>query len=531
MSTKSQNSPIADSAGNGPSITTSSTYDDVPYGSYPVSASHPDRLYSMAKLFGMEPVPPENARILEIGCAGGGNLLPLASTFPNAECVGIELSQVQCSYAAEAIKFIDFKNVSIRQGSVTDIDASFGKFDYILCHGVFSWVPDFVREAILRVAAENLSDQGVAFISYNTLPGWYMRGMIRGMMIEHVKHIEEPIKKVAQARALIKYLVDANANVYTPHAIYLRSEAELLATVPDSYILHEHLEDINQAFYFRDFIALAVQSNLQFLGEANLASTWIGNLSAEAQKGLNAINDAILRGHYMDCIAGRSFRETYLVKASAKVDRNLENERLRGLRFSGKYDPVNEPNVTDGSTSYKLKNGQTIHTSDPVVKAAFAVLTEAYPESRTAERIVTAMETSGSLVDSREGAVNKVLHTLVNGVLGGWVDFRYLPDRMQKQISNRPRATPWARAQALANKYVTTQRHEFMIINEAQRQLIPLLDGSRTIEDLISEVSVLLNTGLLKLEIKGNVVSADVPKMLVTQTLSQLANDSLLIPD
>lgn len=220
MSTVPQSSSIPQDSKTVPSTTAASTYDEVPYGSYPVPASHPDRLYSMAKLFGMQPVPPENARILEIGCAGGGNLLPMASMFPHAECVGVELSQVQCDYGSEAIKFTDFKNVSIRQGSVTDIDASFGKFDYILCHGVFSWVPEFVREAILRVASENLSDQGISFISYNAMPGWYMRGMIRGMMIEHVKLIDEPIKKIAQARALLKFLVDANANVNTPHAIF-----------------------------------------------------------------------------------------------------------------------------------------------------------------------------------------------------------------------------------------------------------------------------------------------------------------------
>ncbi|MFN7291217.1 MAG: methyltransferase regulatory domain-containing protein, partial [Pirellula sp.] len=443
MSTVPQSSSVPQDANSIPASSAASTYDEVPYGSFPVPASHPDRLYSMAKLFGMQPVRPENARILEIGCAGGGNLLPMASMFPNAECVGVELSQVQCDYGSEAIKFTDFKNASIKQGSVTDIDESFGKFDYILCHGVFSWVPEFVREAILRVSSENLSDQGIAFISYNALPGWYMRGMIRGMMIEHVRQIEEPIKKIAQARALLKYLVDANANVNTPHAIFLRSEAELLAKMPDSYILHEHLEDTNHAFYFRDFITLAAKFNLQFLGEASIASTWTGNLSPEAQKGLNPINDAIARGHYMDCITGRTFRETYLVKSSTKVDRNLEDGRLLPIRFSGNFETTNDNNTTDGSTGYKLKNGQIIHTTDPIVKGALEVLTTVHPESRTADEIVTELAARNVKFESREQTVNKVLSTLVHGVLGGWAEFRFLPDRMQSKISSRPRATKW----------------------------------------------------------------------------------------
>ncbi|MCU0713154.1 MAG: class I SAM-dependent methyltransferase [Pirellula sp.] len=531
MSTVPQSSTVPQDAKPVSANPAASTYDEVPYGSYPVPASHPDRLYSMAKLFGMNPVPPENARILEIGCAGGGNLLPMASMFPNAQCVGVELSQVQCDYGSEAIKFTDFKNASIKQGSVTDIDASFGKFDYILCHGVFSWVPEFVREAILRVSSENLTDQGIAFISYNAQPGWYMRGMIRGMMIEHVRQIEEPIKKISQARALLKFLVDSNHNVNTPHAIFLRSEAELLAKMPDSYILHEHLEDTNHAFYFRDFIALAAKFNLQFLGEASIASTWPGNLSSEAQKGLNPINDAIARGHYMDCITGRTFRETYLVKSSSKVDRNLEDSRLMPLRFSGKFETVNDANVTDGSTSFKLKNGQIIHTQDPIVKGALEILTSLHPESRTADEIVTELENRKISFDSREQTVNKILSTLVHGVLGGWIEFRYLPDRMQNKVTRRPTVTTWARVQALANKYVTNQRHEFIRIDDAQRQIIPMLDGTRTLDDIISEVSVLLSTGLLTVSVKGNVDSKEIPKAVVAQVLTQLAQNAMLLPE
>lgn len=531
MSTVPQSSTVPQDMNSVPGSPAASTYDEVPYGSYPVPASHPDRLHSMAKLFGMNPVPPENARILEIGCAGGGNLLPMASMFPNAQCVGVELSQVQCDYGSEAIKFTDFKNASIKQGSVTDIDASFGKFDYILCHGVFSWVPDFVRDAILRVSSENLSDQGIAFISYNALPGWYMRGMIRGMMIEHVRHIEEPIKKIAQARAMLNFLVDSNQNVNTPHAIFLRSEADLLSKMPDSYILHEHLEDTNQAFYFRDFIALAAKFDLQFLGEASIASTWPGNLSAEAQKGLNPINDAIARGHYMDCITGRTFRETYLVKNSTKVDRNLEDSRLLPLRFSGKFEATKNANVTDGSTSYKLKNGQVIHTTDPLIKEALEVLTSVYPESRTSEEIVSELENRNVPLDSREQAATKVLSTLVHGVLGGWVEFRYLPDRMQNKIALRPQATAWARVQALANSYVTNQRHEFIRIDDTQRQILPLLDGTRTLDDIISEVSVLLSTGLLKVFVKGSTDPREISKAVVTQVLAQFAKHAILLPD
>lgn len=73
-----------------------------------------------------------------------------------------------------------------------DIDDSLGRFDYILTHGVYSWVPPAVQEKILRLCASNLTEHGVAYVSYNVNPGWSMRGMLRDMMCYHASRFEDP---------------------------------------------------------------------------------------------------------------------------------------------------------------------------------------------------------------------------------------------------------------------------------------------------------------------------------------------------
>ncbi|MCE3017006.1 MAG: methyltransferase regulatory domain-containing protein [Pirellula sp.] len=510
-------------------------YDDVPYGSYPVAASHPDKLYTMAKLFGLNPVLPDNARILEIGCAGGGNILPLASLMPNSTCVGVELSQVQVDFGKEAIRFTGMKNCTIQQGSVTDITPEFGKFDYILCHGVYSWVPDFVREAILRVCSENLSENGVAYVSYNVLPGWYFRGMIRGMMLEHVRDIVDPVKKANQCRALLKFLVDSNANSNSPHAQYLRSEKAMLDKLPDSYIMHEHMENINVPFYFRDFIKAASQFHLQFLGEASLASTWAGNLPLVAQQGLEQIQDAVQRGHYMDCISGRSFRETYLVHAGAKINRTLRNDLLKTLRFMGKFEMLQDPNGTtpaDPNTKrYLGGNGQVITTSDLRWHAMMEYLTRVFPCSKSISELRKHIEPILSEEDREKTSDDHLISTLMSGVLGGWLDFRFPKDRMQVEGIDRPRVTSWAICQAQANRFVTNLRHDFTTVNEAVRQIIPLLDGKHDLKAIASEVDVLIKTGLLKVQSSGtiNVDSKEIPMMVAKQSIEQLAKQALLL--
>ena len=109
-----------------------STYDEVPYESYPYIQSHPHHLRTLGVLFGMNPTIPEEARILELGCAAGGNIIPHAVNYPKAKFVGVDLSKTQIEEADKHVQGLGLKNIKFHHCSITDIDDSFGKFDYII---------------------------------------------------------------------------------------------------------------------------------------------------------------------------------------------------------------------------------------------------------------------------------------------------------------------------------------------------------------------------------------------------------------
>jgi methyltransferase-like protein/2-polyprenyl-3-methyl-5-hydroxy-6-metoxy-1,4-benzoquinol methylase len=519
-------------AGNAPVLAAQKAYDSVPYCSYPIPASHPDRLYAAARLFGLDPVIPDNARILEIGCAGGGNLLPIASTLPKSKCVGIEISPVQCENGKIAIQFTGMKNVDIRQASVTEIAKEFGEFDYIVCHGVFSWVPPHVREAILRVCSDNLSPKGIAYISYNVLPGWYLRGMTRGMMLEHVKSIANPTERVAQARSLMNFLVESNKNSNTGHATYLRSEAEILAKSPDHYLFHEHLEDINVPFYFRSFIEEASKFGLQYLSESCIPTIWPQNLSPEACKVIETITDEVTRGHYMDCVLGRTFRETLLVHKSVEIKRSIEADRFAEAKFYGSYEL--RPELAEGDQRvYKTYKGGHINTSGASWEIAMKKMTEAFPCALSLDEIYSAVEEENSKLDKPEPVDRgKLLTTLILGTMSGWVEFQYTPNRMKSKVPKFPKVTAWASSQAQASGFITNLRHEFISIHDVHRQIIPLLNGSNDLESIISQVKVRIDTGLMKIDVKGLNPGGDAVAREVSRTaLEYLASRSLLWND
>src|SRR5262249_43817357 len=155
---------------------------ELPYPSNPYPYTHPDHLATVAALLGMKPAAADHCRVLELGCASGGNLIPMAYGLPDSSFFGLDLSGEPVRQGEELVEALGLKNIQLRRMSILDVDDRLGQFDFIICHGVYSWVPAEVQDKILDICARQLAPQGVGFISYNTYPGWHMRGMIRAVM-------------------------------------------------------------------------------------------------------------------------------------------------------------------------------------------------------------------------------------------------------------------------------------------------------------------------------------------------------------
>ena len=243
------------------------SYEELPYDGQAFSVTHPDALAVAASLRGMSPAPVETCRILELGCANGGNLIPMAYSLPSSRCVGIDLSPRQITDGQAVVDALGLRNVTLRAMSILDVGPDFGEFDYIICHGVFSWVPRVVQDKILEICKQNLALNGVAYVSYNTYPGWHFRGMIREMMNFHVQPFGTVQERVQHSRAFLNLMVKI-WNHRDPDSTFgrvLKEEAEELEKERDSYVFHEHLEDFNEPLYFQEFIARAESYGLQYL--------------------------------------------------------------------------------------------------------------------------------------------------------------------------------------------------------------------------------------------------------------------------
>src|SRR5690606_9530327 len=138
----------------------------------------------------------------------------------------------------------------------------------ILAHGVFSWIPPEVREAMMRVMRDNLSPHGIGYISYNTYPGWKAGDIVRDAMLLHSHGAETDDEKLARAKAMLNLLSDGAApgNSLAPS---LRDAVTQLRKQSDYYIAHKYLETFDSPCYLLEFIELASRYGLSHVGDAD----------------------------------------------------------------------------------------------------------------------------------------------------------------------------------------------------------------------------------------------------------------------
>lgn len=278
------------------------SYAAVPYTSLPYPRTHPDHLAAMARLRGVRAPDPERACVLEIGCGSGGNLLPMAAHLPDARFVGIDLSAEELARAP-----LVPPNATLRVGDGAVAD---GAFDYVIAHGVWSWVPPPTRRALLTAIRRVLTPDGVAFVSYNVLPGWHLRGAVRDLLRRHTRD-RAPAEALAAAGALLQHL-DRTAPRAGAWRAVLDEERLRLGAADAGYLFHELLEPENHPIAFEDFVAETRAAGLDFLCEADP----LAHPTAGVRRALAPLvgDDPIAVEQALDWSRGRSFRCSLLVR-------------------------------------------------------------------------------------------------------------------------------------------------------------------------------------------------------------------------
>jgi SAM-dependent methyltransferase len=243
-------------------------YDELPYESQPIPQTAPEQLALVSRYFGGPAPIIEGCHYLEIGCGSAANLLPLAFYRPRDTYVGLDAAETALSSGREAAERIGLDNLMLVRGELAD-RASWpeGPFDFVLAHGVFSWVGPEIREALLELVAASLAPEGVACVSYNAMPGFFPRALLRQTLLRFVDPAEPLSGRTARAREVASVLSRALGATDHPYAHLLVHEATRAVEATDGYVAHELIAPHNEAFWYGDFVALARERGLEPIGD------------------------------------------------------------------------------------------------------------------------------------------------------------------------------------------------------------------------------------------------------------------------
>ncbi len=483
-------------------------YDDIIYPEAAFAQSHPDRLAMLGTLLGMTPAPVENCRVLELGCGTGGNLIPMAYQYPNSAFVGIDYAATQIDVARAASDAVKLQNIEFLAKNFLDVtDESLGEFDYIIAHGIYSWVPRTVQTKMLDLYKQHLAPNGIAYISYNTLPGWRMYGVGREMMMYRIRNVTDYAERTRIAREFFNFIANIPKSLdndthwsqfMNAFGILLQSQASYLQSKPDEMFVHDELEYNNEALYFYEFMERAEAAGLQFLSESYFPYSVLTNFPENVRDFLGAHATNIIElEQFLDYFRNRTFRQTLLVHSDLQLDRRIKPQQLAKLLITSpmtKSPAAPEDGVPNGIKFATRSNELSFASNDPMTVSSFSLLTAAYPAEYSLLELVEAARADAYTYQIPPKTLDQDLQSTAANILQSFgrsydmVELRASPAPMVIEISEHPIASFYARYQAQNSLVVTNQRHERVNLDETTRFVMLRLDGQTSAEDIAREL-------------------------------------------
>ncbi len=442
-------------------MTEETSYDEVAYPSTVFQQTHPERLFAMAWLHGLEPPPVETARILEIGGGDGMNVISIATAYPRTRALSFDLSARAVARGQAVIRDADLTNVRVEVGDILEAAETMdGTFDYIVCHGVYAWVPEIVRDAILKLVGRVLAPGGVAYISYNAMPGGHLRIAIREMLLRHVGHINDPAERIATAQAFLDEYGKPQDNDRAVQAT-MREMARGIRSKRGSVLYHDELGEIFAPQALADIAAAAAAHGLHYLTDAGPGILMDGFVE---EGGTDDSQVAIVRAAQMRDDDGiRFFRQSLFIRDTQRPVRQIDNERIKALYVGVKAQRL-ENNV------FKSK-GTEFELTDPDMIAVIDQLMHAWP----------ARVKIGEVSD-KPAIIRALFHQWDFGL----TELFGAPLPCAGEVPERPQVSPLVRAQLAdgETQVCSLDQHLRRIDEPGPRAFLEMLDGRHTVPEL-----------------------------------------------
>jgi len=435
-------------------MTARTPYDEIRYSNYPYAQTHPDRLATVAALHGLKAPDPRVCRVLELGCGAGGNLLAMAVATPGIRALGVDLASEPIEEGRRVAAEIGLDNVELRQGDVAELtDGRLGEFDYVIVHGLYAWVPEPVRDAVLAACHSHLAPDGLAYVSYNAHPGGHLRRLLREVGLWFGREEKDPLARAERAQALYRFLAASRGDADDWWGGMLAGTIEPFAWGPTYRLVHDDLSDHWAPVWFAEFAERAAGHGLAYVGDGDLSNLLPERVPGPVDEGVRELTggDRIAYEQLLDMLRCVFFRQSVLCRDSRTPAAGPDPAAVRDLFFAAR------------------ERAEGAAPGEPL-RSAMALLRTRLPDTMGFAELRAAL---GADPDA-------LAEAMLEGFRAELVMPHAAPLRAVSAASDRPMASPLARWQARHELEVTSLAYTSVRMEEpAARLLITLLDGTR----------------------------------------------------
>lgn len=450
------------------------------YKTFARRETHPARMGALARLHGLAAPSPERCSMLEFGCGDGGNLIPLAEAYPESSFVGVDISEDAIEKGRAEIAALGLRNISLLRGDLSTTPVDEGAYDYVVCHGVYSWVAPEVQRALLTMGRLALKPSGVFLVTYNTLPGWRQRGVIRDILgVGAGNRAEHPLERCALGLDFLRLVSKEKSAITAAFGTYMTEALERFESSDPSYIHEEFLGQHNEPLLFTDFVSRAKRDGLQFLTEARVVMMSSDDLSPAIQEYLETLGaDYVAREQVLDIIRNRTFRETLLCRGEATVDRGLSIDVFKSLQLTALYAAIDSRDLTRGFR--ERTSGRQIVTPPGDCTNLLGVISSFGGRGACFADIFDRSRTSMELAE------RELLIAAVTLWRSGFIEVTTIPLSSLEREFDTISVTRYARLQARAHPKVTSRTHDSYPLSDHERRALQMVEGAMSKRALVT---------------------------------------------
>ncbi|GEM_PF-668105 len=457
-------------------------YHEVAYPEFLHAGLHPERLATMARIFGLTPPPIEKCRVLELGCGVGVTVLNCALDLRSSSFVGIDFSKIQIEEAKSGAERLGLDNVTFLAIDIADFDAALGEFDYIVAHGMYSWVPEPVRQKMLMICRDRLSPHGIAYVSFNAKPGYRFPGMLRDIGLDCAGG---QAGNLTEAAAAFDRMRNVSLEELPPlRQAILAPYVEHFSSAVLGQAIYDELADINNPFSFDEFASEAKRFGLQFFAESDIKAWSTKTLQANAQQLLDGlIEDPVRRIQYRDLLYLTRFHASLLCREERKPAFSPLPAMIDGMLFTLRGKPGSANPDVRGETSELFigPGGVEVNIADPLLKAALVILYLEHPVRYPFDRLLSEASELAAVPPDAE-KLKRWLQPLWETA---FLDVHCHMPAIVTEPGEKPVAHSLARLCAMETRKVPSMLGSGAeVADETDRELLQLLDGTRDREAL-----------------------------------------------